>query len=375
MSADIDNLHSPLPSCPRPGHEHRKVIKDGTYGTPPRQRYRCIGDVVSRQSGKVSGFHRFTPLVPHLVGEPNDNYGQYEARPEGPSISRGYTFPIREIAGAFVAVGAGDSYAHAADRARVSAGREPLGGGKGGALVAEWLDALAPVVLDAYDEVAWPETLILAGVTFASKPRRVGDQRLAFHVLGAYGRDYDGQRGRVWALQAAKRRGVAEWEEFLRSLAVTGTPRIVLADGEESIVKAVKAVWPYSAGQDFAQPVCTKHHSARSGRAPRPKSITALAPAGDHRLGLPENRSTATLRTALNHVLNIIEPRSFSLRNKDRINVTLGLVRLHLNGIDIERRYSAIIRKYIEEGGTLPLQRRTAHVVSVDRRVLDSASA
>ena len=44
-----------LPACPRPGHEARRVVKDGRYGTPPRQRFRCVGP---------DGFHRFVPEVP-----------------------------------------------------------------------------------------------------------------------------------------------------------------------------------------------------------------------------------------------------------------------------------------------------------------------
>lgn len=370
---DLEKSYPNLPACPRPGHQFRKVTKDGVYGTPPRQRYRCIGEVINPETGEVRNFHRFTPVVPRLVGESCESCGSHDTHSGGPAISRGYTFPIREIAAAFVAVGAGASYAHAADRARVSVGRERLGGGRGGALVAEWLDVLAPVVLDAYDEVTWPETLILARVTFAAKPRRVGDQRLAFHVLGAYGRDYDGQRGRVWALRATRRGGPAEWEDFLRSLDVAGAPRIILADGEESIAKAVRAVWPHSTGQDYAHPICTKHPSARGNHgtghsASHNRLVTAISVTGDRRIRLPENHSTAALRTALAHVLDIIEPRSFSLRNKERTNLTLGLIRLHLNGIDIERQYSAIIRKHVEAVGSLPPQRlstRTGGLSSV----------
>src|SRR5665647_3977174 len=44
-----------LPACPRPGHEARRVVRDGRYGTPPRQRFRCVGP---------DGFHRFVPEVP-----------------------------------------------------------------------------------------------------------------------------------------------------------------------------------------------------------------------------------------------------------------------------------------------------------------------
>lgn len=44
-----------LPACPRPGHGAHRVVKDGRYGTPPRQRFRCIGP---------AGFHRFVPELP-----------------------------------------------------------------------------------------------------------------------------------------------------------------------------------------------------------------------------------------------------------------------------------------------------------------------
>ena len=36
-----------LPACTRVGHQERRVVKDGSYGKPPRQRFRCIGEVVT----------------------------------------------------------------------------------------------------------------------------------------------------------------------------------------------------------------------------------------------------------------------------------------------------------------------------------------
>ena len=71
--------------------------------------------------------------------------------------SRSYAFPVREVAAAFVAVGTGASYLQAADRARVSAQRERLPGERGGALVAEWLDLFASVVIVPHVEREWPE--------------------------------------------------------------------------------------------------------------------------------------------------------------------------------------------------------------------------
>ena len=64
-----------LPSCPRPGHDERPVVKGGQYGSPRRQRYRCVGLVVDPKTGKVRPFHRFVPplhrqAVAVAVGDP-----------------------------------------------------------------------------------------------------------------------------------------------------------------------------------------------------------------------------------------------------------------------------------------------------------------
>ncbi|MBC9733853.1 hypothetical protein [Nocardioides marmotae] len=97
---------------------------------------------------------------------------------------RRYDFPVREVAAAFVAVGGGASYQRAALRARAAAGRELLEGSWGGNTVAEWLDALAPVVLADQAETSWPETLVLDSTRFMVENIRTGTQTLAFNVLG-----------------------------------------------------------------------------------------------------------------------------------------------------------------------------------------------
>ena len=58
---------------------------------------------------------------------------------------------------------------------------------RGGALVAEWLDLLAPVVLEAYEEKAWPETLVLDSTWYMAENPRTHTQQLASSVLGADG--------------------------------------------------------------------------------------------------------------------------------------------------------------------------------------------
>jgi hypothetical protein len=279
-------------------------------------------------------------------------------------VSRGYAFPVREIAAAFIAVGAGASYAHAADRARVSVGRRRLDGERGGALVAEWLDIFGTVILDAHAEKAWPETLVLARIAFTAKQSRGGAKPVAFNVLGAYGCEAGARRGRVWALQASYRAEKADWVDFLRSLDASGAPRIVLADSEAAIGDAVHEVWPNSVDQDAALPMCTKHRSARgSTRTPVSRAlrngqrITAIGAPSAPRFTLPTNHSTMGLRAALARVSDFLEPRSFGLRNKRRTNIALGLIRLHLNGMDIDRRYNTLLREYLESAGDIPRQR------------------
>jgi len=47
---------------------------------------------------------------------------------------------------------------------------------------------------------------------------------------------------------------------------------------------------------------------------------------------LPSHHSTAALDTALGTVRDLLDSRSFVVRNKRRTNLALGLIRLHLNG-------------------------------------------
>ena len=107
-----------LPACPRPGHESRKVVKDGKYGSPPRQRFRCSDG---------NEFHRFVPEVPRdeTHGGTCDACDTAVASHRGPVTGRRYDFPVREVAAAFVAVGGGASYQRAALRARAARGHGP----------------------------------------------------------------------------------------------------------------------------------------------------------------------------------------------------------------------------------------------------------
>jgi len=379
-------------------------VKDGAYGKPPRQRFRCIGEVVNQKSGEVRQFHRFTPSPPRLLAEfaVCDSCDNKVRRHTGPVSSRSYAFPVREVAAAFVSVGTGASYMQAADRARVSARRRRLRGKEGGALVAEWLDLLAPAVLTAYAETAWPETLVLDSTWFMAENAWTHAQERAFSVLGAYGYPGGGERGRVWELHATHTAAQPDWETFLRSLDITAPPKLVITDGSAAIINAVRAVWPETPGPSFPTPFISRCelHLHRNGMEHMAKDhiggwmhplrkrlgsaflrsegwdelvekadgyvhtqawladIAGVETQVAVRYLLPAHHSTAALDKALGRVRGFLLSRTFVLRNKRRTNLALGLIRLHLNGADIERNYGTRLREHVDaHGGVLPAQR------------------
>jgi hypothetical protein len=119
------------------------------------QRYRCVGEVVNEVTGEVRKFHRFTTKLPRQAapGGVCDTCDNAVRAHQGPLVARTYAFPLREVAAGFVAVGTGASYFGAADRARAAAGRRPLDGAHGGAVLAEWLDVFGPPLLAQDAEV------------------------------------------------------------------------------------------------------------------------------------------------------------------------------------------------------------------------------
>jgi hypothetical protein len=71
---------------------------------------------------------------------------------------------------------------------------------------------------------------------------------------------------------------------------------------------------------------------------------------------LPDHHSTAALDQRLGRVRDFLDSRSFVLRNQRRTNLLLGLIRNHLNGVDVERLYLAQLREHLDRNA-LPAQR------------------
>jgi len=398
-----------LPACPRPGHSAHRVVKDGHYGTPPRQRFRCIGP---------AGFHRFVPELPRREAQDSvcDTCDTHVPAHRGPVTGRKYDFPVREVATALTAVGAGASYQRAALRARAASGRPLLEGDWGGNTVAEWLDTCAPVVMAEHAETAWPETLVLDSTRFMVTNTWTGTTSVAFNVLGAYGYPAKGHgRPRVWALAAYHRATHVEWEDFLRQLDTSTAPVLVISDGVDEIRNAVRQVWPGAAGTSPPSPFVLRceHHlreNAREAlqadgvahwgsvrmaalndafRSPEgwaafkatvwPKHATTYQWVQDNdaqvlaqvtaRTLLPEHHSTAALDTHLGTVRDHLDSRSFVLRNQRRTTTMLGLIRLHLNGTDSPARYATAMRTWLETHHGTPPPQRTGYDAGTSRRL------
>jgi len=143
-------------------------------------------------------------------------------------LSRGYRHRLHLVAEALVAVGRGVSYTRAAQRARAAAGWDPLTGESAGQMVAEWVDAWAPAVLDALAETEQPESLVLDSTDFWWTNSSTRTRRREFAILVAHG--YTGpKQGRVWGIHASPTARAVDCEQLLRNLRLPGPPASIAA--------------------------------------------------------------------------------------------------------------------------------------------------
>lgn len=370
---------------------------DGKYGRPPkRQRYRCIAP-----DGK---FHSFTPVLPREMtpGGVCASCDTTVAAHKGPVVSRAYRHGLHLVADALVSVGRGVSYTSAAQRARVAAGREPLAGEGGGQMVAEWVDAWAPVILAKNADHGLVETLVLDSTDFSWTNRRTGQRRREFAVLIAYGYTAGGRR-RVLAARANCTAQAADYLRLLVALNLTVPPLSVVADASGAITSAVQAMWPVARGPAPFMFACEHHlrmNAAKALKADNAHAPTgrwmrrldtafrrpegweefrdACAPLGAAavwvaandrvvsaqvaaRQGLPAHYSSAGVDAAAAKLRGLFEQRSFALRNAQRTNLLLGLAVAHLNNEDDALAYHRALREHSTKSGGQPAARQRSN--------------
>jgi hypothetical protein len=198
--------------------------------------------------------HRFTERLPRQLA--HEGYcvscERVFDRREGPVSARAYSFALKHVVDALLAVAGGVSCCEAAWRARGDAERHPDHGRPSpGQLVADWVELFAPVVFEPHRPRAWPQgTLLLDEQVFRVRrpDRRIGGDP-SFTILAAYGYE-QGHQG-IWRLEAhpAVSGGYATssvdaeaWAEFLSGL--PGCPERIVCDREKTLLGAIEQTWP-----------------------------------------------------------------------------------------------------------------------------------
>lgn len=400
---------SALPKCPLPDHGERDVVRDGTYGRRKRQRFRCW-------SPDRSEFHRFTPAVPRQridtgVCETCDNHINVH---EGPVVMRYGLYEIREIAEALVAVARGSSYTEASRRARGrywgTTGKTTRGAGsvEGGQTVADWLNMFGPIVIAANEETAWPECIVLDSTEFMHTNPKVGVPEQLFVVMAAWGYDADGS-SRLWRVEARPSDKNSDWCEFLEGL--PGRPRSVVCDRDYAIIGGVQLRWGRGKAAvpihlcehhlrenamnalradkvaAYGDPLPTLLRSAFSSLAdwdafdlavhadPSAVSAQRWVRHWDKRMRvqtarrpmLPPHFGNGAVEAPLAEIRQLLERRKWTFRNRARMNILLGVIRLRLNRHDDIGRWSAAIRDHLEQHGGRPENPRRIE----DPRIID----
>lgn len=331
---------------------------------------------------------------------------------EGQAEAREYWFSPREVGLALAMVAGGESYRRAGRAAREMARRtNPAMGGSrrrsrdsnlDGQLVANWVDALAPVITHGALPKAWPERVALDSVEFRlSGGPNAGK---SFHVMAAVGYDGPTARPRVWLVRASPSRTQADWEAFLEEL--EGTPRWVVTDMDAPLSNAVSAVFPREGDpapnvrlcelplrrsiENALAPLASQaqhpvlralkyalfdyrgwtffegqvKHTDQLAAPALPAMMRWLRRYGPQVATQMRSRtsagpnSTGAVEAALRHVDRALLGRSQRLGNRTRMNLLLDLMTLHANGAADARLWAARLRERLyQQGGVAPRQR------------------
>lgn len=378
-------------------HPGSRVQFFGRYGVAgrERQRFRCF-------PADGSPSHTFTEPLPRLLAAHADcvECERSVAAHEGLQAPRGYRFPAREIARALVALGQGQTYRQAAERAR----RRLAGGGdsRHGQLAADWVELFAPVVFAPHAPRRWPEAGTLVLDHFYFRLRRSDDAArhyFGWHVLCALA--YQGEQREIVRLEAFTNATPASWRAFFAAL--PGAPRRVVCDAHTGMLKAIEERWPQidvylsewhlrhalerlldKIGGDLHWALRPRTEAAFAGETFWAVFEAEARALGNARLdewldrwapiitwqfarrGRLDERSrddpltTGGLESYVKPIETALYRRRYGLKNQERLNRLLLLFQLEANGQADERAYAKEIRTWLEQTGGRPSTPRRA---------------
>ena len=401
----------PDPSLPRcPVHPDGTVRREGTYGKPPRPRYRCFYTDAAGAPRK----HGFTPIVPRRLEDRQRCPTCEQEVPvhHGSPMLPGGLYGVAEVAEALCAVSSGTSYTEALRRLRIrrrAVSRRGFGTVEGGQTVADWVDRFAPVLERHYGFLEWPETIVCDSTEFDWTNPRTGVTEQLFSILAVWGYPAGSPDGSLWALRAVPSDTKAAWKELLASK--PGIPALVVYDGDLAIAPAVRESFPgvplhlcehhlYMNGvkvltADGEHGMGNRFRTLLNDAARTPKGWNAfgdaVTKAGLRRTSawvahwdaqmtaqtawrkkIPAHYSTGALDPKIADVRQMLERRRWTFRNLSRMNHLLELIRLHLNRQDNSGDWAKVIREELARleraepvgpDGALDFRRRSASVV------------
>lgn len=374
--------------CPR-GHASARVVRDGVQrsGGREKQRWRCV---------LLDGsYHRFLGAVSRTRSSTSTclECENHVAPHQGPAAPAEFEYLVREIAGALVDVGRGQTYTDAAKRVRARANVGKTGQLRevvNGQTVSEWLADFVPVVAERYRPREWPAVLVLDSISFRWTDHLTGDSRSLYSILAAYGYDKAGKNGRLWKLEASPAEDAEAWAEFLRSL--PGKPESIVSDQGPAIIAGINIRWGEWAAQHLVH-YC-EHHLSERGKATftsdklkpddparrlfrqalqsseqwdafeeevksRPQLIMTnrwVTTNGIHiraqahgRSRIPPVYSNGAVEQPLRDLRQNLQSRAFAFRNRARLNQLLELMRLANQRVDNAADYATDIRAHLDE--------------------------
>ena len=376
----------PRPACGR--HRGSRVQFFGRYGVAgrERQRFRCFP-----ADGSLP--HTFTEPLPRMLAHGREcvECERSVASHEGLQAPRSYRFPAREIARTLVALGRGQTYRQAAERARLR-----LPGGersRHGQLAADWVEVFAPVVFAPHSPERWPQqgTLVVDHFYFRLRRSDIATRSYyAWHVLCALAY-VDGHRV-LWRAQAFTNATPASWREFFAAL--PGAPPRIVCDAHSGMLKVIEERWPQTEvylcewhlrhalerllekiGGHTAERLLPRTEAAFAGArfwevfAGEARELgdlrvdawldrwsPVIASQFAHRGRPAEDRplSTGGLEELIKPIQDSLYRRRYGIKNRARLNRLLLLFQLEVNGHADERGYAKSIRGWLETTGGRP---------------------